>query len=376
MTAGTTGLIRGALSLGLTYAGALAQQTKRLPGEVPAQIPWERYKSDEQGLRALIVDIAELGKRKLSDPSLDGTYAQYRRSFDLHFLTEWLQHAGADDLTRQLEADYRKNHEQELEELMQLIRDVGINGTAGLHAEPISGTDCAALGRADRPPAGQCFPAAAQKAAQVLPKAAENGLWIVYVGESPRAAQREGHAVWSLVYENVGRWRLLGRLRSLPVDIPAAFEECADDIFAYLRAGRKEQAVAAAERLILPDPQSWFAEVFGPKGGSAAAEYQRELGSGRARLIEEFERLLKDGKTVVSVLGPMGTGAANSPEVGVYAAMKKRVELRKFAFSKPNEPQAREVLSGYVVYVGDAWRWVGPLRAISGEKEQQKPRKP
>lgn len=158
-----------------------------------------------------------------------------------------------------------------------------------------------------------------------------------------------------------------------PREVPAGDPQPVDDTEAALQA-QIESILAAADggdvgavstacvALALPDPEEWFAEVFGEEaGGNLASDYDEQAKSMGADLSELFADAVAEGRVEVRVtkIGSADDANATGGQRKALEAMARPVALYSVRLVKPGETSGMHIWS--FVYVDGAFRLAGKM---------------
>jgi hypothetical protein len=149
-----------------------------------------------------------------------------------------------------------------------------------------------------------------------------------------------------------------------PDDSPDALLALMEKLSAAAVAGRTDEALAMSRALLLPHPEAWFAETFGPEiGKRLTAEYAARAGQ-IDTLPGVFPGLRRRGQTELLVEqheDPADPGATGYQGVAM-AHMKRPVRLYSVRFLEPHRDAGFSLWS--FVFAEGAFRFAGKMRAV------------
>src|SRR5688572_10336674 len=140
------------------------------------------------------------------------------------------------------------------------------------------------------------------------------------------------------------------------------------ELLAAVRAGDQDRAQTLAASLELPDPDAWFEQHFPPEiAARLAAEYaplRGRVGELSARLRD----LLAAGNTLLAVerFDDPGNVDATGYQSLALRAMTHDAPLYSVRLRKDGEGEGFHIWS--FIHDGESFRWIGKLRAITGQK--------
>lgn len=156
----------------------------------------------------------------------------------------------------------------------------------------------------------------------------------------------------------------------------AIYENSADglkklitDVMAAVKADDKTKSENFFKAMALPNPDKWFAEVFGDEvGKKLAEEYNKNSPTMVEALTKMFAQVVQKEQTEITVLKIEKADDENATglQKDAISAMKKPVALYTVKMVKKGEKLGMSFWS--LAYVDNGFRVLGKLRAIGQSK--------
>lgn len=147
----------------------------------------------------------------------------------------------------------------------------------------------------------------------------------------------------------------------------AGLKKQTDDILAAAKAKDEKKLQALVKSLVLPQPEEWFAGVFGPRKSKTLAREYAALVQNLNGLEKLFQEMIAKGQTDVrvTVLEKIDDPAATGLQRQALASMAKPVPLYSVRMVKPGERYGMHLWS--FAYVDGRFRIVGKMRSLAAD---------
>ncbi|MCL4524818.1 MAG: energy transducer TonB [Acidobacteria bacterium] len=157
-------------------------------------------------------------------------------------------------------------------------------------------------------------------------------------------------------------------------DSPEGLKQLVTAMVEATKNNDQKTLAAYAQSLRLPNPETWFKDVFGEVLGTQIAEAHGLLDERlHAALFESLSGILKDqfADFEIQQFKKPCEPASDMSFYSILLMRRRRIPLYLAKFSKPNDSHVR--MMGFFAYVDDAFRFLGvirvdSLRALPGSK--------
>ncbi len=148
----------------------------------------------------------------------------------------------------------------------------------------------------------------------------------------------------------------------------SGLESFMTELVSAVRAGDQDRAQTLAASLELPDPTAWFEQHFPPEVATRLVAEYEPLRGRVAEVTARLQDLLAGGSTLLAV--ERFDDPANADATGYQSlalrAMTHDIALYSVRLRKDGEGEGFHIWS--FIHDGESWRWIGKLRAITGQK--------